>query len=992
MNKTLTTLLLTLLLLSTTLTAKTQAILKLDTLGHTGMIKDIVVTKSGDIISASEDKTIRVWSSQTGREKRKILGQIGSGSGEIFAIALSSDERYLAVGGFLDKNGGIDVGTIRIYNYQTGKLLQLLKSHTNVVFDLAFSKDARFLISGSGDTTAKIWSVEKDFQLKDTIKFHTNSVYGVKIIQKNGKHFALTAGFDKKIALYDMQKREVIKSDSSNYKLSYLATNSSLQQIAVCGEGEEIDIYDFSLHLLKRIKSETVPSGLHYSRDGRFLIAGFAFQSKKPTDVINVYKAYKNYVLYRRFTKHTNVTAAVNFIERGNKIVAVSGGGNNKEIYVWDFRNKIPKVLHKIVGAGQSIWSIGIKGNSVAWGNGSTYRNKLQKSINLKTFSIQNVKSNTHNFHRISTTNGSYTLSPSKGGDYGLDDAVLNIKQNGMLKAKIVKTDYDGYRHNCYGWYKDYIVSGGTNGQLKIYNKIGREIASLVGHTGEVWSIAIDGDRLVSGSDDQTIKVWDLSGVNDSIEYDEDYIQNIMNKYNIVREGVLVAAKEMNDNAIYKMQKIKPIFNIFVSKENDYIIWSKSGYFTSSVGGDKYVGYHINQGANKEARYVGSDKYFDTLYRPDIIEAIWQTGSEKKAIIYANRTKKVKSVDVATSLPPVVTLLSRSDIKTTQKTIEIRYSVESKEPLTKTVITLNGKTISKRALQLKRKKDGVKSVTIELEDGENIISIKVRNRFAFSDEVIVSVFKTSQTKNIYKPTLYLLSVGISHYKDPEYNLEVANKDAISIAKMMQKQEHKIYKKVVTKVLTNADATSDDIFDGLDWIEREATSRDVVIIFIAGHGVNDEKGNYYFLPYNTNLKHLRRTAVKWSEIEDTISNLPSKVILLADTCHSGNITGNRRDITSAVKSIINSGSGSIIMTATTGSGYSYEQSNWGHGAFTKALLEGIGKLKADYNHDGTISIKEIDLYITSRVKQLTDGKQKPTTIIPNSVPDFAIGVR
>ena len=74
MNKTLKTLLLTLLLLSTTLTAKTQAILKLDTLGHTGLIWDIVVTKSGDMISASVDKTIRVWSSQIGREKRKILG------------------------------------------------------------------------------------------------------------------------------------------------------------------------------------------------------------------------------------------------------------------------------------------------------------------------------------------------------------------------------------------------------------------------------------------------------------------------------------------------------------------------------------------------------------------------------------------------------------------------------------------------------------------------------------------------------------------------------------------------------------------------------------------------------------------------------------------------------------------------------------------------------------------------------------------------------
>jgi hypothetical protein len=65
---------------------------------------------------------------------------------------------------------------------------------------------------------------------------------------------------------------------------------------------------------------------------------------------------------------------------------------------------------------------------------------------------------------------------------------------------------------------------------------------------------------------------------------------------------------------------------------------------------------------------------------------------------------------------------------------------------------------------------------------------------------------------------------------------------------------------------------------------------------------------------------------------------------------------------------------------------------GHTSKIGAGIEGLGKYKADYDNDGTISIKEIDLYITNRVKKLTKGKQKPTTIIPNSIPDFAIGVR
>jgi uncharacterized caspase-like protein len=274
--------------------------------------------------------------------------------------------------------------------------------------------------------------------------------------------------------------------------------------------------------------------------------------------------------------------------------------------------------------------------------------------------------------------------------------------------------------------------------------------------------------------------------------------------------------------------------------------------------------------------------------------------------------------------------------------------------------------------------------------GKNIINIMARNRHALSSPVTVTVHrKGTQQKNIYKPDLYVLAIGVSQYKNRSYNLGVADKDAQAMSKLFRSQKGKVYNNVEIKTLVNKDATKGNILDALDWMNDQVTQRDVAILFIAGHGVNDDNGKYYFLNHEANLEKLRRTALKWIEFEDTLNNLPSKVILLADTCHSGNIMGKRRDMTSAIKSIINSGTGQVIMTATTGNGYSYEQKEWGHGAFTKALLEGLGKHKADYDADSMVSIKELDLYVTKRVKKLTKGKQKPTTIIPSSIPDFAI---
>lgn len=59
-------------------------------------------------------------------------------------------------------------------------------------------------------------------------------------------------------------------------------------------------------------------------------------------------------------------------------------------------------------------------------------------------------------------------------------------------------------------------------------------------------------------------------------------------------------------------------------------------------------------------------------------------------------------------------------------------------------------------------------------------------------------------------------------------------------------------------------------------------------------------------------------------------------------------------------------------------------------FTKAVVEGLNG-GADYEKTGKITINMLDLYISERVKELTHGKQTPTTTKPQTVPDFPIAV-
>ena len=115
----------------------------------------------------------------TGRPARRCApsaGKSGLGhEGKIFAMALSPDGRWLAAGGWMHKECAGRCGEIRLYDFATGKLVALLKGHTNVVADLAFSprRQAADLRQRSR-TTAIIWDVDSR-KLLQQLRGHTAS-------------------------------------------------------------------------------------------------------------------------------------------------------------------------------------------------------------------------------------------------------------------------------------------------------------------------------------------------------------------------------------------------------------------------------------------------------------------------------------------------------------------------------------------------------------------------------------------------------------------------------------------------------------------------------------------------------------------------------------------------------------------------------------------------------------------------------------------------
>ncbi len=77
----------------------------------------------------------------------------------------------------------------------------------------------------------------------------------------------------------------------------------------------------------------------------------------------------------------------------------------------------------------------------------------------------------------------------------------------------------------------------------------------------------------------------------------------------------------------------------------------------------------------------------------------------------------------------------------------------------------------------------------------------------------------------------------------------------------------------------------------------------------------------------------------------------------------------------LKSVMNA-SNVTVLTSSTADKVSHEDEKWGHGAFTKALLDALSASdEIDTDHNGVISMSELTGYIEKRLTNLTNGNQQ-----------------
>ena len=164
----------------------------------------------------------------------------------------------------------------------------------------------------------------------------------------------------------------------------------------------------------------------------------------------------------------------------------------------------------------------------------------------------------------------------------------------------------------------------------------------------------------------------------------------------------------------------------------------------------------------------------------------------------------------------------------------------------------------------------------------------------------------------------------------------------SLSQPLPNKAQRLYDRVETKILINAQATKANILDGLDWLHQQTTQKDVAMLFFTGHSVTDKGGIPYLLTVQSDLDHLRRTSLPLSDITNAVISMAGKSLLFLDPCQPNTPPGSIgciQGVNSLSQELANASNAFVAFLASSGTQRAIHDPTWAHSAFTTALIEG-----------------------------------------------------
>ncbi len=250
--------------------------------GHSNQVTSLAVLPSSEnILSASLDKSIKIWDSKTFQNIDTfyfdnpifalailpLTENVVSGDGYI--IRLWNSKPYKLISSFKGHSGKIralavlnstqnivsasDDKTIMIWDSEKFSLIYTLIGHTGSVISLAILPSSENIVSGGdfpADNSIKIWNSKK-FILIATLTGHTNNINALSIIPLNEN--IVSASYDQTIKIWDSKSLQLIYSLAYTDSFNALAILDSTKDIISASSDRLINLWSKSEFQLSTI-------------------------------------------------------------------------------------------------------------------------------------------------------------------------------------------------------------------------------------------------------------------------------------------------------------------------------------------------------------------------------------------------------------------------------------------------------------------------------------------------------------------------------------------------------------------------------------------------------------------------------------------------------------------------------------------------------------------------------------------------------------------